>query len=131
LRELGQVAPAVRARRIFLFICRVANRQAAAEPAFTAQPSRWNMVFEDDDLSTIGQAFDRAWDLFLRRGLLTPHNLDDSRHFIAKQILEKARAGDRDEWKLARNALARWSDVVQNPAAIVGVSGDIDHRARR
>jgi hypothetical protein len=80
------------------------------------------MVFEDDDLSTIGQAFDRAWDLFLRRGLLTPHNLDDSRHFIAKQILEKARAGDRDEWKLARNALARWSDVV--------ASGD-NHRARR
>src|SRR3954452_20434224 len=34
-RERGQVAPPVRARRIFLFICRVANRQAATERAFT------------------------------------------------------------------------------------------------
>src|SRR3954468_15421643 len=78
------------------------------------------MVFEDNDLSTMGRAFDRAWDLFLRRGLLTVHNLDVSRQFIAKQILEKARAGDRDEWKLARNALAHWSDFVQNRTAIVG-----------
>jgi hypothetical protein len=63
------------------------------------------MVFEDKDLNTLGKAFDRAWDLFLRKGLLTPQNLQESRQFIAKRILERARAGDRDEWKLARDAL--------------------------
>jgi hypothetical protein len=36
------------------------------------------MVFEDKDLNTLGKAFDRAWDLFLRKGLLTPQNLQES-----------------------------------------------------
>ena len=90
------------------------------------------MVFEDNDLSTMGRAFDRAWDLFLRRGLLTVHNLDVSRQFIAKQVLEKARAGDRDEWKLARDALARWERrPLETGQPHFGVSGDIDYRGNR
>jgi len=66
------------------------------------------MVFEDKDLRTIGKAFDRGWDLFLRAGLLTPQDLQASRQFIAKRILERAGAGDRDEWKLARDAFRSW-----------------------
>ena len=55
------------------------------------------MFFEDKDLHTIGKAFDRAWDRFLRSGMLTRHNLQDSRELIAKRILAKANEGDRDE----------------------------------
>jgi hypothetical protein len=90
------------------------------------------MVFEDNDLSTMGRAFDRAWDLFLRRGLLTVHNLDVSRQFIARQVLEKARAGDRDEWKLAHDAIARWERrPLETGQPHLGVSGDIDYRRNR
>src|SRR4051794_6103189 len=63
------------------------------------------VFFEDKDLHTIGKAFDRAWDRFLRTGMLTRHNLQDSRELIAKRILAKANEGDRDEWNLAFQAM--------------------------
>jgi hypothetical protein len=62
------------------------------------------MVFEDTELHTLGNAFDRAWDRFLRTGRLTPDNFAQSREMIANAILECARRGERDEWRLARHA---------------------------
>lgn len=63
------------------------------------------MVFEDTELHTLGNAFDRAWDRFLRTGRLTPDNFAQSREMIANAILEYARRGERDEWRLARHAI--------------------------
>jgi hypothetical protein len=63
------------------------------------------MVLEDQDLQVLARAYDRAWDRFLRAGLLTPENLSQSRELLAKGILDAARGGVRDEWRMARNAL--------------------------
>jgi hypothetical protein len=63
------------------------------------------MHFEDSELSKLGAAYDRAWDRFLRTGMLTPDNLNDSREILAKRIVQSGAAGERDEWRLARDAL--------------------------
>ena len=63
------------------------------------------LVLTDVELARLGRAFDRAWDNYLRAGLLTPENLMDSRHLLAARILRSHRYGERDEWRLARDAL--------------------------
>ena len=63
------------------------------------------MYFEDSELAKLGVAYDRAWDRFLRTGMLTPDNLSDTRDLLAKRIVQCAATGERDEWRLARDAL--------------------------
>jgi hypothetical protein len=63
------------------------------------------LALSDVELALIGKAFDRAWDRYLRAGLLTPHNLTESRHLLAARILRCHRYGERDEWRLARDAV--------------------------
>jgi hypothetical protein len=63
------------------------------------------MYFEDAELIKLGKAYDRAWDRFVRTGMLTPDNLNDSREILARRIVQCAATGERDEWRLARNAL--------------------------
>jgi hypothetical protein len=77
------------------------------------------MVLEDGDLEMLARAYDRAWERFLRAGMLTPQNLYASREILAKTILAAARAGVSDEWKLARvafEALVR-SDLPGKPVS--------------
>jgi hypothetical protein len=69
------------------------------------------MFFLDDDLAKLGRAFDRAWDRFLRMGMLSPANLSRSQESLAKSILQKANLGERDEWRLAREAVAQLAQV--------------------
>jgi hypothetical protein len=63
------------------------------------------MHFEDSELIKLGVAYDRAWDRFVRTGMLTPDNLSKSREILAKRIVQCAATGERDEWRLARHAL--------------------------
>src|SRR5262245_23667753 len=63
------------------------------------------LALSDVDLQTVGKAFDYAWDRYLRTGLLTRHNLTESRHILACRILRAARFGERDPWRLARDAV--------------------------
>ena len=62
------------------------------------------MLFEEDDLRRLGKAFDRAWDRFLRTGMLNAANLQVSKEILARRILDAARVGEHDEWRLARDA---------------------------
>src|SRR3954469_21886488 len=64
------------------------------------------LALSDVELALIGKAFDRAWDSYLRAGLLTPHNLMESRHLLAARILRCHSYGERDEWRLARDAVS-------------------------
>ena len=64
------------------------------------------LVLSDDELALIGRAFDRAWDKHLKTGLLTPHNLFESRRLLAARLLRSAYYGEHDEWRLARDAVA-------------------------
>ena len=80
------------------------------------------MLFEEDDLRRLGQAFDRAWDRFLRTGMLTAANLHLSKEILARRILDAARIGERDEWRLARDAFlhlwqAQFRDLSPAPAS--------------
>jgi hypothetical protein len=63
------------------------------------------MFFLDYELVKLGRAFDRAWDRFLRMGMLNPANLSRSQETLARSILEKANSGERDEWRLARGVI--------------------------
>jgi hypothetical protein len=62
-------------------------------------------AFVDAELQSLSRAFDRAWDRYLRTGLLTRHNLHESRHLLASRILRAAHFGEWDEWRLARDAV--------------------------
>ena len=63
-------------------------------------------VLSDGELGVVGKAFDRAWDNFLRTSALTPNNLAESRALLAARILRCAYYGERDEWRLARDAVS-------------------------
>ena len=63
------------------------------------------LALSDIELALIGKAFDRAWDSYLRAGLLTPENLTESRQLLAARILRCHSYGERDEWRLARDAV--------------------------
>jgi hypothetical protein len=63
------------------------------------------LELNERDLALLGKAFDRAWDNYLRAGLLTRENLTDSRMHLAARILRCHRFGERDEWRLARDAV--------------------------
>jgi hypothetical protein len=69
------------------------------------------LVLSDDEIVAVGRAFDRAWDSFLKKGLLTPYNLHQSRSRLAERILRSAFYGERDEWRLARDAVAYVQEV--------------------
>ena len=71
------------------------------------------LVLSDVETVAVGKAFDRAWDSFLKKGLLTPHNLHDARARLAERILRSVLAGERDEWRLARDAVADVQAQVQ------------------
>jgi hypothetical protein len=64
------------------------------------------LELNDGDIALLGKAFDRAWDQYVRLGLLTRENLTESRTFLAARILRCHRFGERDEWRLARDAVS-------------------------
>ena len=41
-------------------------------------------AWDDPDLLHLGRAFDRAWDQFLRTGMLTAENMSDTRDILAR-----------------------------------------------
>ena len=61
----------------------------------------WN----ERELRSAGNAFDRAWDRFLLTGALTAQNMIETRRILAVRILCKVADGENDEWQLARDAL--------------------------
>lgn len=70
------------------------------------------LVLTDDELAFLGRAFERAWDGHLRAGLLTPQNMLESRRLLAVRILRSAYYGERDEWRLARDAVCYLRQVM-------------------
>jgi hypothetical protein len=62
-------------------------------------------AYDDQDILRLGNAFDRAWDQFLRTGMLTGENMSDVRHELAKRIFISFDLGEYDIWRLARDAL--------------------------
>ena len=69
-------------------------------------------ALSDAEVAIVGKAFDRAWDGFLRTGALTPENLWDSRNLLAARILRAVYYGERDEWRLARDAVSYLRQVI-------------------
>ena len=63
-------------------------------------------VLTDAELGTVGKAFERAWDNCLKAGLVTRQNLFEMRRLLAARILRCAYYGQKDEWRLARDALS-------------------------
>jgi hypothetical protein len=87
-------------------------------------------AFDDAELVTLGKAFDRAWDRFLRTGMLSPFNLIESQEILASRILHSARLGERDEWRLAREALFYlWQTIY--PGAAVPIAPQRAHKKRK
>jgi len=64
-----------------------------------------NVRVTDAELGIVGNAFERAWDNCLKAGLVTRQNLLEMRELVAARILRCAYYGERDEWRLARDAL--------------------------
>jgi hypothetical protein len=77
------------------------------------------LALSDIELALIGKAFDRAWDSYLRAGLLTPHNLAESRQLLAARILRCHSYGERDEWRLARDAVTYIRQLKRHPEPMI------------
>ena len=75
------------------------------------------LALSDVDLHAVGKAFDRAWDQYLKTGLLTRHNLMHSRQELARRILRAAHFGERDHWRLARDAVDYMLQIMGPPSA--------------
>src|SRR5689334_7118015 len=77
------------------------------------------LALSDAELALIGKAFDRAWDNYLRAGLLTPQNLAESRHLLAARILRCHSFGEHDEWRLARDAVSYVRELKRRGEAMI------------
>ena len=62
-------------------------------------------AFNESETSTLGKAFERAWDNALREGVLQVFDIDTAQRVIASRIIKLAQSGEIDEWRLARGAL--------------------------
>jgi hypothetical protein len=89
--------------RLNLYLWRWSGRLPTSPHVNHKRETR-SMLFEEDDLRRLGKAFDRAWDRFLRTGMLNAANLQLSKEILARRILDAARVGEHDEWRLARDA---------------------------
>src|SRR5262249_26799478 len=88
-------------------------------------------ALSDVELCAIGKAFDRAWDKFLRTGALTPKNFSDSRTILAARLLRAAYSGERDEWRLARDAVAYLMQITDAPGRSPGQPKPMQGAAHR
>ena len=62
-------------------------------------------VFDPNTLRVLSEAFDKAWDAFLRAGELTPANLHTSRERLAELIFQELKQGNLNSHTLARSAI--------------------------
>jgi hypothetical protein len=64
-------------------------------------------AFDPRTLRILCDAFDKAWDAFLKRGELTPQNLHTSRERLALLILQEVKQGELNSHALARSAIGK------------------------
>jgi hypothetical protein len=90
-------------------------------------------AFIDIEVQLLGKAFDRAWDRYLSTELLTPQNLSQSRHEMARRILRAASFGERDEWRLAKDAVHYLLEIRDASTYLLrwGASGPMGNNSNR
>lgn len=60
---------------------------------------------DDSAVHLMGRAFDLACSRLVRTGILVPGNLERMQRLAAQQLVDHARRGERNEWRLARRAI--------------------------
>jgi len=60
---------------------------------------------DEDAVQAMGRAFDIACARLSRTGVLNPSNLERMQKLAAQQLVQHARRGERNEWRLARRAI--------------------------
>ncbi|HXD45257.1 MAG TPA: hypothetical protein VN655_08985 [Pseudolabrys sp.] len=60
---------------------------------------------DDDAVRAMGQAFDIACSRLIRAGVLEASNIERMQQLAARTLVQWARRGERDEWRLARRAI--------------------------
>jgi alpha-glucosidase len=90
-------------------------------------------AFIDIEVQLLGKAFDRAWDRYLSTELLTPQNLSQSRLEMARRILRAASFGERDEWRLAKDAVHYLLEIRDASTYLLrwGASGPMGNNSNR
>jgi hypothetical protein len=60
-----------------------------------------NIAFDSDDCRLFAQALDHAWDIFLKAGGLTTHNLDTAKASLTYAIFTQLMAANaaREGWR--------------------------------
>ena len=69
---------------------------------------------DDDAVKAMGQAFDLACSRLIRAGVLDAVNIERLQRLAAKKLVQLARRGERDEWRLARRAIFEMSMAAAN-----------------
>jgi hypothetical protein len=60
---------------------------------------------DDDTVRAMGQAFDIACSRLIRAGVLNASNVERMQQLAAKRLVQWARRGEHEEWRLARRAI--------------------------
>lgn len=78
-----------------------------------------------DDIAVhqMGRAFDIACSRLIRTGMLVPSNLERMQKVAASQLVLYARAGERNEWRLARRAIFAVCAAVASERLAAAVAG--------
>jgi hypothetical protein len=63
-----------------------------------------NHALSDEQVEVLDRALEIAWHRFLQSNM-DQHNLAEAQQILAQRIIDSTAEGERDAWKLAREAL--------------------------
>jgi hypothetical protein len=79
-------------------------------------------AFSDQDIKLLDQGFQLAWERFLKTGMMNAQNMCDAQRIIAQRIIASGGSGERDPWRLARDALFHLWDVMFTGEPLIKVA---------
>lgn len=79
---------------------------------------------DDDAVRAMGQAFDMACSRLIRAGVLDASNIERMQRLAARQLVQCARRGERNEWRLARRAIFAMSMEAANERLAASIAAE-------
>ena len=85
----------------------------------------------DEEIKLLEQALQLAWDRFLKTVRMDQHNMLEAQQILAQRIMCSAAHGQRDPWRLARDALFHLWDVKFTGEPLIKIAPRKHRRSRR
>jgi hypothetical protein len=87
-----------------------------------------NHALSDEQVEVLDRALKIAWHRFLQSDMMDQHNLAETQQILAQRIIDSTAEGERNPWKLAREALFHLWEVKLTERPLIKV---VSHRNKR